>query len=152
MAFNLIYHLTFRDSGRYRFETVIKLLNAGGKNAILNTHSNLLYQYNIRNITNFQICRERYVGIPIVMYAKKNFYLLPTINDKIELLRGAGLIEYWHSLSFIEKSLNQQSNTPKILTMGHLSGCFIIWIGGCFISCFAFIFEFIISKWKKRKD
>ena len=86
--------------------------------------------------------------IPIVIYTNKNFYLLQAINEKIESFIAAGLVEYWHSLSYNEELLTKQSNPPKVLTFHHLSGCFYIWIFGCSVSFSALVFELMIDKFK----
>jgi len=90
--------------------------------------------------------------IPIVIYTKKNFYLLQAMNDKIESLIAAGLIEYWHSLSYNKELLTKHSIPPKVLTFDHLSGCFYIWICGCLVSLLTLVFELMISKIKRRKN
>jgi len=111
--------------------------------------TDLLYQYNIRNITNFQICREPFMTVPIVIYAKKNFYLIQAMNDKIESLKGAGLIEYWYSQQFLEE-MSKEEKSPEVLTLAHLSGCFQILAGGCVFSFVAFVAEWMHYKWKTR--
>lgn len=125
-------------------------MNFGGKNAFFDINSDLLYQYSMKNITDFRICRENFMTIPIVIYVKKGFYLLEAMNDKIESLIAAGLIEYWHSLSYTKALLADTGNTPQVLTFNHLSGSFYIWMCGCFVSFMALICEFIVGKFKIR--
>ncbi|KAL7017000.1 hypothetical protein ACKWTF_010218 [Chironomus riparius] len=125
-------------------------MNSGGKNAILEVNSELLYQHSLKNFTNFQICREYFMTVPIVIYTNKNFYLLQAINDKIEKLIAAGLIEYWHSLSYKKELLNHRPKPPKVLTFNHLSGSFYILIFGCSVACLALVFELITYKFKLK--
>lgn len=115
---------------------------------MIEVHSDILYQYNIHNLTNFLICRENFMTIPIVIYTRKNFYLLNAINVKIEQLKAAGLIEYWYSLAFTKELKRHKKNPPKVFTFRHLSGCFQIWIGGCVISFCVFFVELIAEKLK----
>lgn len=90
--------------------------------------------------------------VPIVIYAKKHFYLIQAMNEKIESLKVAGLIDYWYSSQFL-KDFTKQQKSPEVLTMHHLSGCFQIWASGCAFSCFVFFAEFAVDKWKyKNKD
>ena len=87
--------------------------------------------------------------VPIVMYAKKHFYLIQAMNEKIESLKVAGLIEYWYSSQFL-KEMTKEQKSPAVLTMRHLSGCFEIWAVSCFISFAVFIAEHVVHKWKKN--
>jgi hypothetical protein len=41
-------------------------------------------------------CKEKVMTIPVVIYARKDFYLHESINEKIKRLITAGLIEYWN--------------------------------------------------------
>jgi len=95
-----------------------------------------------------QICRENFMAIPIVIYTRNNFYLLKAMNEKIEIFKAAGLIEYWYSLSFTQDFSKRAANPPKILTLHHLSGSFHVWAGGCLVSLFVFICELLTNKYK----
>ena len=138
-------------SSKSRFNQTIRIMNSGGKNAIFEVYSELIYQFINKNLTSLQICREPYITIPTVIYTKKDFYFLQALNEKIEELKGTGLIEYWFSMQFV-KEFGRDDDSPKILTLNHLSGCFLILAGGCFISFIAFILELIIFKLKKRSN
>lgn len=73
--------------------------------------------------------------IPTVIYAIKDFYLINELNEQIERLKAAGLIDYWHKKSFDEKSfLVYTSKYPKVIAMYHLYGCFQVWLIGLLIS------------------
>lgn len=141
-----------RDNGKSRFEQTTRLLNEDDKNAVLEINSDLLYHHSIKNLSGFQICREAFMLVPVVIYTKKNFYLLRTINEKIEIFKAAGLIEYWYSLSFNKELLTKHSIPPKVLTFDHLSGCFFIWICGCLVSLLTLVFELMINYIKRRKN
>ena len=88
----------------------------------------------------------------VVIYLKKNSYLVNAINDKIGSLRAAGLIDYWYSLSFTNNLNRKHAKPRKVLSWDHLSGCFEIWAGGCLISSLTFVTEFIVKKFKMRKS
>jgi hypothetical protein len=88
--------------------------------------------------------------ITIVIYTRKNFYLLKAMNQKIETLNAAGLIAYWDSLSFMQDFSSHKANPPKTLTFDHLSGCFEIWAVGCLVSLLSFISEWMFIRWKMR--
>ena len=124
-------------------------MNPGGRNAISEIYSDIVYQHSIKNLTNLQVCREPILTIPIVIYTRKHFYLLHAMNDKIESLKGAGLIEYWYSIQ-LTNEFTRDDGSPKILTLDHLSGCFQIWVGGCLFSFVVFTSELMVYKWKIR--
>lgn len=85
-----------------------------------------------------QICKEIVVTIPVVIYARKDFYLLDAINDRIEIFKAAGLINFWqHRMKKEEKSLNVR----KPLKLDHFIGCFLILFFGCCSSLFVFGIE-----------
>ena len=72
------------------------------------------------------------------------------MDDIIENLKSAGLIEYWYLQSFSKKISKEKSDDRKKLTLDHLSGCFQIWVGGCFVSSFGFVGELILKLWRGR--
>ena len=114
--------------------------------------SDVHYQFNNKNLTNVHICREQIMTMPVVIYMKKNSYLVNEVNDKIGTLRAAGLIDYWYKLSFTDNFNKNQGKPRKVLSWNHLSGCFEIWGCGCLLSCLAFIVEFIVLRWTKRRS
>lgn len=82
------------------------------------------------------------MSVPVVIFARKNFYLLDAINKKISVIQAAGLIEYWHSRGADNRFL--KAETPpvsKTLTWQHLSGSFILLTGGYFVGFAAFVIE-----------
>ncbi|KAL7017002.1 hypothetical protein ACKWTF_010220 [Chironomus riparius] len=114
--------------------------------------SDVHYQFNNKNLTNVHICREQIMTMPVVIYMKKNSYLVNAVNDKIGTLRAAGLIDYWYTLSFTDNFHKNQVKPRKVLTWNHLSGCFEIWGCGCLLSCVALLGEFIVLRWTKKKS
>ena len=118
--------------------------------AALEVYSDLLYLFNNKNISNIQVCREHFVGIPSVIYSRKNFYLVKAMDEIIENLKSAGLIEYWYLQAFSKKISKEKADDPKKLTFDQLSGSFQLWVGGCFVSFFGFIAEHVRDKWKRR--
>lgn len=72
------------------------------------------------------------------------------MDDIIEYLKPAGLIEYWYLQSFNKKISKEVSDDRKQLTLDHLSGCFQIWVGGCVVSFLGFVGELIHNIFKRR--
>lgn len=67
--------------------------------------------------------------IQIVIYTQKYYYLLEIIDEKIEILKSSGLINFWNE-QFIDQSVVHEKDVmrPKVLSTVHLMGCFQIWI------------------------
>jgi hypothetical protein len=100
----------------------------------------------------FQICKERYKSYPVVLFARKNFFLMDAINEKILLLQAAGLIDYWNSNSFDKRIfMNQKHPSRQSLTLTHLSGCFILYSIGIASTLIVFIFELVMKLMKNSR-
>jgi hypothetical protein len=93
------------------------------------------------------ISKEAFMTIPLVIYCRKNFYLLDEINEKIEFLKASGLINFWHSQNIRKRFLTVNNlNLPKILNIKQLSGCFHIVLLGTFVSFVVFLLEYFSNK------
>lgn len=80
--------------------------------------------------------------IPIVIYSRKNYFLLDAFNDKIKFMRAAGLVEFWHYQNVDRKFLNfKVFDGPKVLTFDQLVGCFGILVLGLIAGFISFLFE-----------
>jgi hypothetical protein len=112
----------------------------------------LLNQRNEYNFT-FNFCKERIVGIPIVVYFRKNFFLILSINAVIRNLVSAGIIEHLHKNYLDEKRLSVIKSFPglKVLTLEHLQGCFELWAAGCAFSFAFFLAELSFAFVKSKK-
>lgn len=112
----------------------------------------LINQKNEYNYT-FKFCKERVMGISIVMYFRKNFFLIPAVNKVIRNLVSGGIIEYWHNLYIDEKFLHEKviTSRPKVMTFSHLVGCFQLWACGCFIAAVSFLIELIFFYYIREK-
>lgn len=102
--------------------------------------------------SRFVICKEVFMTIPIVIYTLKDFYLLDSLNDKIEMLKSAGLIDKWHfnniKKDFMKIDLLKQ---PKVLTIRQLLGCFRLLCFGCLIGFVVFASECLLKKYFPKK-
>lgn len=94
------------------------------------------------NNSKFKICKQVFMTIPMVMYSLQNFYLLDAMNDKIEVLKSAGLVDFWLSRD-IYKNISRAREViyPKVLSFLHLRGIFDILLIGFAISLIVFMFE-----------
>lgn len=106
--------------------------------------------YNILFNNEATYCKDVIVTIPIVMYTKKDFYLLNAINRKIQQIIEAGLVEFWF-LERVNSSyyMKKEESSPEILNMDELSGGFAILYLGLIFSSIAFFIEIGFKLGKK---
>jgi len=106
-----------------------------------------ILSYNQYNDEKFAIGKEHFMTIPLVIYVKKNFYLLQNLSRKIQLMQNAGLIHYWHEKVVDKKySMVVTQMTPTALDLHQLSGVFQIWLIGCFVSLVVFVCEMLMKR------
>lgn len=112
----------------------------------------LLNQNNEYNFT-FNFCKERVVGISIVMYFRKDFYLIPAINSVIRNLVSSGIVEHLHKKYLDEEKLSARktSERPKNLKIDHVLGIFQILASGVLLSFICFVVEIICGHTKSAK-
>lgn len=97
-----------------------------------------------------KICKDVFMTIPIVAYAKKDFYLLDAINEKIEALTSAGLIDFWHYQNIRKDLLSVKvERYPEVLTLTQMVGCFQIMFIGWALGIVFILLEFG-SSWSKK--
>lgn len=113
----------------------------------------ILYMNHLADIMKeprYQICKEVFMMIPIVIYTQKDYHLLNEINIKLQTFETAGLINYW---SF-ERNFNRVHDIKQIrkaLTLDHLKGAFqILWFGSL-IGVIVFILELLSSVLTKKR-
>lgn len=91
-----------------------------------------------------KVCKEVFLNVPIVMYTVKNFWLLEEINEKIKLLKAAGLIDFWNNQFIDKRRVTKENNLdiePKVLKISQFYGGFGILTCGMLISFVAFMVE-----------
>jgi hypothetical protein len=104
--------------------------------------------YNQVSRENFGIiCKEILMTIPVVIYMRKDFYLLDALNEKIKALKAAGLIEFWNYENIDKKLIHvRKENEPKILTVDLIIGCFYLLFFGMVLSVLAYLLEIMMLK------
>lgn len=106
--------------------------------------------YAIRNSSSPpKFLKENLVTIPVVFYTKKDFPLLRVFNEKIEQMRAAGLVTYWHQKSLNLHLEKEAQESPKQLNIQQLSGCFEVLCIGYLISISVFILEHVTGMVKR---
>lgn len=137
------------------FDPIMKKLTSSSFEAAMVSGLNeilILNQENEYNFT-FKFCKERVMGIPIVIYFKKNYFLIPAINKVISNLNSAGLIEKWH-YNYIDKRYLKENDDPvgpKVITLDNLIGCFQLWACGCVFGAVCFVGEIIYHRIGKQE-
>lgn len=97
--------------------------------------------------SRYHICNEVFMTIPIVIYTRKNFYLIDELNEKIENLKAAGLINLWNYQPIDERIRFEHDMTKATaLRLEQLVGIFEIFGAGLLISFFVFAVELLKFK------
>lgn len=99
-------------------------------------------QQNYKNFT-YNVLKEYLFDVQIVNYCPKHFYLIDSLNEKIGILKAAGVINVWME-RFIDKSyikIKQEKTRAKIMNIQQLAGGFQILIIGILLSALIFSFE-----------
>jgi hypothetical protein len=84
------------------------------------------------------ICKEVFVTVPEVIYAKKDFFLITEINEKLNQLVSSGLIKFW---TFRSTKTKKPKPPRKVLSLSQLQGSFGILIAGAVFSSISFLCE-----------
>lgn len=94
----------------------------------------------------YNICKEGFVTISIVMYFRKNFYLTVVIDELINRLESGGLIEYWENF-YIDKRSRKSSGSQEAMktTFGNVIGCFQLLAFGWSLALMCFTTEVIVK-------
>ena len=90
------------------FRPILKKLRSSSFDGTMISGLNEILLLNQRNEYNFtfNFYKERIAGISIVMYFRKNFFLIPAVNKIIRNLVAAGIIERIHKKYLDEKLIN----------------------------------------------
>lgn len=95
---------------------------------------------------------DNIVSYPVVMYMTKGYPFLERINELIESVKGAGLIEMWEKRIYEGRWYNttledHDEEGPKWMNISHLEGAFIVLIFGHLLSLLVFFGEIF---WHRR--
>lgn len=90
------------------------------------------------------VCRDVIASYPVVIYTRKNFFLLDELNEKIALFKSAGLIGLWQMEDIDRRFLKiKESSNPEPLSVNHLMGSVYLLIMGYLFSLSLFLYEII---------
>ena len=132
--------MSFEDILMYRKKT----LDSSFKGAISSPLFEIVYmnKLNFKSFA-FKTLREPLNNNFAVFYFQKNFYLLNAVNEKIGILKAAGLVDYWISQDIDPSFLHikQENLGPQKLNVEHLLGCFELLFLGIVLGIIAFSIE-----------
>lgn len=104
-------------------------------------------KYHNQNVTadeRFKFCKETLITIPIVIYTRKNFFLIDALNEHFENFKAAGLLSKWFKEDIDQDLLDEKiADVPKVFAIRDLLGCFQVWCFGLLISIAVFVVEFV---------
>jgi hypothetical protein len=110
-----------------------------------------LNKLNHKNFT-YKVLKEKIINVPTVFYLKKGSYLTEIINEKINIFKSTGLIDYWIKKYLDPKyfKVKEGEKGPTKLVFKELLGTFQLYSVGIVLSTLAFIYEMIKfrSNWK----
>lgn len=91
----------------------------------------------------YNILKTTFMSVPVVIYARKDFFLLEALNEKIELIKAAGLITFWEK-QYANSNMTTKIE-PRVLKLKELIGCFQILIIGYMFSFMVFVIEILFT-------
>lgn len=104
-----------------------------------------LNQQQTYNFTLNYLPNEVFATLSVVLYYQKKFLFASAIDDVIQKLQSAGLIEYWHYNYFKrKKAVREQAKREKI-KFEHLAGSFQILFGGYLLGIVVFLVEILVK-------
>lgn len=114
------------------------------KGAIGQSLENILYDNQFKpEQSRFFFSKDVFLMMPVVIYSRKNFFLMKALNKDIEIMKSAGLIEFW---KFKETKIKTTPTQPKVYSFQRLVACFEILAIGFIASFLVFIIELFIKR------
>lgn len=107
---------------------------------VLASEENAINKY---DMSNCKVFSESIVTNPVVIYFRKNHFLLSSFNRIIRIFKEAGIFSFWvkRFRNDFRKNEKVGEKHPRIMTLFDLSGCFKIWMYGLLISSLVFVLE-----------
>lgn len=96
--------------------------------------------------SRYKVCKERVLSIPVVIYTKRDFYLLDALDKKIDAFKSAGLIGFWKFQEVDRFLKTKNSDDHHTLTFFQLIGCFYVLLAGCVISFVVLFIEILANR------
>lgn len=91
------------------------------------------------------ICKDVFMTISVVIFTKKDFYLLDKINNEIGKFQASGLIDFWHNQNVNREVEDKDKRYPTVLKLTQLLSCFQLLFVGFLVSFLIFISEIFLK-------
>lgn len=116
------------------------------KSAVIDYLMRIRYtnKLNYKNFT-YTVLKECWFINNMVMYTKKNFFLIDEFDVAIRRLKSSGLINYWVDKFTRLEDLKVKETVEETLSLEQLQGVFEIFIYGLIISIACFLGEIIFN-------
>lgn len=95
-----------------------------------------------------KIVQEPLLTNQIVLFFRKNHYLVEAVDDVIGIFKSSGLNDFWIS-KYAKKTKKLVQLGPKIMTVYDLSGTFKIFLIGSMISATTFVCEVLYNRFHR---
>lgn len=129
--------------------TINETLNPSFNGGVLSTDDKVWTINKIhRKFFTLKVLEQVITSIPIVIYFRKDSYLVEICNEKLDMFRSAGLINYWAEL-YLQSHYSKRQDAkigPKMFKIKTLTGAFQIIAIGWLISFTAFAVEVGMKK------
>lgn len=133
------------ETSSYQLRTLDSKFNG----AVCSSLDEVVYlnQKNFRNFT-LHVSSEYLKTSSVVFLFPKKSFLVKAFNDKIGILKAAGLIDFWISKHMDSKyvKIKEELSGPKTMKFIQLRGIFFIWFGGCIFGLMFLALEIFRSK------
>lgn len=135
------------ESEKYRRKT----LDTKFKGVVFSYESQVLYlsQINRKNFT-YTLSKEHFATTPMVFYFRMDHYLVPKINEALDMMQSNGIIDFIISKYADKGTLKvKPDGGPKVLEINRLYGAIEIYFLCTFIAFLIFLME-LATKLKQR--
>lgn len=96
-----------------------------------------------------KLLKESLLTNQIVLFFRKNHFIVEAVDEKISIFKSAGLIDYWTS-KYEERYPKFETKGPKVLTLYNFFGIFKAWIYFLIIAFFSFCAEIVVKRIMKK--
>lgn len=109
------------------------------------------YMNQISNTSKVNICKEVFLTIPVVVYARQDCYLLGALNKHIDNLKASGLIDSWAAQDIRKNhEIKPETSQPKVLQLYDFKGSFYILTIGWLLGFAAFVSEHVTKMFFRK--
>lgn len=123
------------------------------KTAVVSSFDEVVFlnKLNFKNFT-YNACNEAIMTIPTVFYLRKHSYLTEIVNEKIDDLKSAGLIDYFISKYLDPKYLKVEraAEGPRKLNLRELLVAFQLLVYGLISGLVGFVIEISANFYRRR--